>query len=337
MATTVRRIAGSRLATTAAVAEFMRRRFGDKILGRRAALEALDEPGAPSSEPVSLKPSDLELLDPSSLPTLVESLPPLVPTLQPPPVQPLPPITAPPPKEVAVARVVLAKKPALILETQELQEPPQLPLSAARRASSVTPSPAISVTPSPPQAQPQKSLPPPTIVPEEAAPRLEAYRRQMPTFPTFEERLPAKRRGGLQGILIAGAMAATFVLGWWLGRTFAPAPDVATCPTATTLAAQRVLPTPTPTATPVAIPTTTASIAAPAAASSTPVASASTPPASAAVPSAVTIAPAWAPATPPHPTTTPPPTSGVAAPKPNSTAAPKPSATHGSGFVPEEL
>jgi hypothetical protein len=340
MATTVRRIAGSRLATTAAVAEFMRRRFGDKILGRRAALEALDEPGAPSSEPVSLKPSDLELLDPSSLPTLVGDLPPLVPTLQPPPVQPLPPVTAPPVKDAPVARVTLAKKPALILETQELQEPPQLPASAARRASSVTPSPAISVTPSPQQVQPQKSLPPPTIVPENAAPMLEAYRRQMPTFPTFEERVPPRRRTTLQGIVIAGAIAATFVLGWWLGRTYAPSPEIASCPSATTLAATRVAPTPAPTTMVTSIPTataSTASTAAPAAASSTPVASASALPAATPVPIAIPTTTAGTMATPaPHPTTAPAVTTAVVAPKPVPTVAPKPSATHG-GFVPEEL
>jgi hypothetical protein len=357
MATTVRRIAGSRLATAAAVAEFMRRRFGEKILGRRAALEALDEPGAPSSEPVSLKPSDLELLDPSSMPTLIEKLPALVPTLQPPPVVPVAPVApvapAPPrPKDVAVARVALVKKPALILETQELQEPPQLPESATRRQPSAIPVPVIAATPPPqptppqslPPVQPQKSLPPPTILPEEGAPMLEAYRRQMPTFPTFDEGVPPRRRAALQGMVIAAAIAGTFAVGWWLGRTYAPPTEIAAvCPSATTLAAARPLAPPTATAT--SIPTATDSIAAPVVASTTPVASTPAPPAVAPVPTAVPTAVSTAvPTTPtsaiattaPHPTTAPTATPSVVAPKPAPTAAPKPTATHG-GFVPEEL
>ena len=252
MATTVRRIAGSRLATAAAVAEFMRRRFGDKMLGRRAALEALDEPGAPSSaEPVSLKASDLELLDPSSAPTLVASLPALVPTLQPPPVQPVA-LSAPVAKEVPLARVALVKKPALILETQEANEPPQLPEAATKRRPTTSPAPAVSVAPAPPPAPPQKSLPPPTIMPEApaAAPMLEAYRRQMPTFPTFEEAVPPRRRVALQAVYIAAAIAGTFVLGWWVGRTYAPPGETVqtVCPSAATLVATR--PTPPPTAIP---------------------------------------------------------------------------------------
>jgi hypothetical protein len=313
MATSVRRVAGTRLATAAAVSEFMRRRFGEKMLGRRAALEALDEPGAPSSEPVSLKPSDLELLDPSSAPTLVGKLPALVPTLQPPPVQSVAP-PLPVPKEAPVARVTLVKKPAPTTD----------------------PSPGISATPPPQQVQPQKSLPPPTIRPEDAAPMVEAYRRQLPTFPTFDEPVPARRRTALQGVLIAGALAGTFVLGLWLGRTYPPPTETgpAVCPSATTLAAVRTIPPPTATSIPTA--TATTSIAT-LAASSSPVESASAPPSATSVPTAVPTTPAWAMTTPtPHPTTAPTVTPGVVAPKPVPTVAPKPSATHG-GFVPEEL
>jgi hypothetical protein len=335
MATSVRRVAGTRLATAAAVSEFMRRRFGEKMLGRRAALEALDEPGAPSSEPVSLKPSDLELLDPSSAPTLVGKLPALVPTLQPPPVQSVAP-PLPVPKEAPVARVTLVKKPALILESQELHEPPELPEAATKRRPTTDPSPGISATPSPQQVQPQKSLPPPTIRPEDAAPMVEAYRRQLPTFPTFDEPVPARRRTALQGVLIAGALAGTFVLGLWLGRTYPPPTETgpAVCPSATTLAAVRTIPPPTATSIPTA--TATTSIAT-LAASSSPVESASAPPSATSVPTAVPTTPAWAMTTPtPHPTTAPTVTPGVVAPKPVPTVAPKPSATHG-GFVPEEL
>ncbi len=325
MATTVRRIAGSRLATAAAVAEFMRRSFGDKMHGRRAALEALDEPGAPSSEPVSLKPSDMEVLDPSSLPTLVESLPAIVPTLKPPPVHPV----APPPRpELTVPRATLVKKPALILEQQELQEPPQLPEPVTKRRPSHGPSPVISVAPSPPQVQPQKSLPPPTIIPQEPAPTLEAYRRQMPTFPTFEEAPPPRRRGALQGIVIAGAIGVTFAVGWGLGRTYPPPQTAqATCPSMTSVAAARPAPQ-TATATP-----TVAALAVP-----PPETSASTPTASATpAPTTSATTPASAIVTPPYrPTTPPQSTSSAVAPKPAPPPAPKPSATHG-GFVPEEL
>jgi serine/threonine protein kinase len=331
MATTVRRVAGSRLATAAAVAEFMRRQFGDKMHGRRAALEALDEPGAPSSEPVSLKPSDLELLDPSSAPTLVGKLPPLVATLQPPPVQP----AAPAPREVPVARVTLAKKPALILETQDMQQPPELPEAATKRRPTVNPPPAASVTP-PPQAQPQKSLPPPTIRPEEvAAPMPEAYRRQMPTFPTFDEGPPPRRGVALQGLVIAGAIALTFVLGWWVGRTYGQPADTAraVCPSATTLAATPATPPAITTAS--SAPAVTGSVAIPEVVSATPVASASAPPSPA--PTVIPTTPAWAMATPTaHAPPAPPAVSTAVAPKPAPTTAPKPSATHG-GFVPEEL
>jgi len=330
MATTVRRVAGSRLATAAAVAEFMRRQFGEKMLGRRAALEALDEPGAPSSEPVSLKASDLELLDPSSAPTLVGKLPALVATLQPPPVKSVAP-ALPAPREAPVPRATPAKKPALILETQDMQEPPELPEAATQRRPTANPPPAISVSPSPPKVEPQKSLPPPTIRPEEAAaaPMLEAYRRQMPTFPTFDEGPPPRRRAALQGIIITGAIAAALAVGWLTGRTYGVATAQAICPSATTPAATRAVPPPTETAT--SIPTATVSAAPSAAVSSTPVASASAAPAPAPIPTAVPTTPAWA-----HATAAPTGTSPPVTPKPVPTVAPKPSATHG-GFVPEEL
>ncbi|MGD0529379.1 MAG: hypothetical protein ABSE49_29845 [Polyangiaceae bacterium] len=376
MATSVRRIAGSRLATAAVVAEFMRRQFGAKILGRRAALEALDEPGAPSSEPVSLKASELELLDPSSLPTLIEPLPAIVPTLKPPPVQLAAP-ARPPAREVAAPRPTAARKPALILETQELQDPPEPPDPSTLRRPTGAPA-AKSVSPRPPQVQappvrasqvqappahappvpapqvvamplqaappavpPQKSLPPPTIRPEETAPLSESYRRQMPTFPTFEERVPPRRRTAMQGILIAAAIVGTFVLGWWLGRASAPPGETprAAFPGPTLPVA--VPPAPAPTPEPAPTPTVVASVPAPAVASSTPAVTASAPAATAPLAVAVPTAPAWttAPATTPTPRPVTMPTTApsvVAAPSAAPTVAPKPSATHG-GFVPEEL
>jgi hypothetical protein len=372
MATSVRRIAGSRLATAAVVAEFMRRQFGERILGRRAALEALDEPGAPSSEPVSLKASELELLDPSSLPTLIEPLPAIVPTLKPPPVQPAPPARLPV-REVAAPRPA-AKKPALILETQELPDPPELDPSTLRRpvgapaAKSVSPRPPqvqappvrASQVPAPsapparapqvlampvplapvPAAQTQKSLPPPTIQPEEPGPLSESYRRQMPTFPTFEEREPPRsRRTAMQGMLIAAAIVGTFVLGWWLGRTSTPPNEtpraMVPSPRPLVAATATTAPTPTPSL------TVTASAPEPAVASSTPVVPASAPPAATSVAVAVPTAPVSTSQPRPATTSIAAPTVAVVptpAPTPSAapTVAPKPSATHG-GFVPEEL
>jgi hypothetical protein len=298
---------------------------------RRAALEALDEPGAPSSEPVSLKPSDLELLDPASLPTLVEKLPAIVPTLKPPPVQPAaPPLV----RAIIVPRGAPAKKPSLILEQQELQDPPELPDPATRRRPSVGPSAAVSVTPpaaSPQEAQPQRSLPPPTIVPENAAPMLEAYRRQMPTFPTFDEAVLPKRRGALQGMVIAGAITVTFAAGWWLGRAYAPVTEPSTCPSTTIVAATQGPPAPS---LPSSVPTTVATVPAPSATAGTTEPAVSTSPA---VSAAAPTTPAWStPTATPHSTAASVPAPSAAAPKPAPTATPKPSATHG-GFVPEEL
>jgi hypothetical protein len=357
MATTVRRIAGPRLASAATVSEFMRRRFGEKMRARRASIETLDEPVPPSSEPLSLKPSDMELLDPSSAPTLVASLPqPAVEvkaSVKPAP--PLPvrvsapaPVPAPAPAPVPVARITLVKKPSLILEAQDPPSEPPAPaaLDVTQRAEAT----AQHVPPTPPPPARQQSLPPPTIVVPEAEPAvLEAYRRRAPTFPTFEEAPPPRRRTALQGIVIAGAMVLTFALGWWLGRAYAPAGETAqpVCPSAATQVAARAVPPP-------AAVTTPASAASPVPASP-PEASASAPAATSASPAVSTVA--AAPAAPPTGAPTPPPTTttlamtapttpratqaptsnpapSATAPKPAPTAAPKAS---GGGFVPEEL
>jgi eukaryotic-like serine/threonine-protein kinase len=267
MATTVRRIAGSRMATASVVADFVRRHFGARIRARRAALESADESAPPSSgEPISLGPSDMEVVEPISSSSMVT-------TLTPPPVVK---------KDAAIARISLVKKPSLSLAledpaprdrppsktTQLGLAPPPAPPPAPRPSTAATatptepglqaaapprPSAAVAATttqagvgPAPASRQPAPPVaaeppwtppevlvpiaaappameqpPPPTIVPDDGDPTA-AYRRQLPTFPTFEEETPPKTRGGLLAFLVAGAMVLTFGLGWWLGRTSSP-------------------------------------------------------------------------------------------------------------------
>jgi serine/threonine protein kinase len=191
MATSVRRIAGPKLATTAAVAELMRRRFGEKMRARRAALEAVhEESPPPSSAPLSLGESEMVLVEPSSESTLAEVSAPLRRT---PP--PSPPRTPPPAR------------------TPSPTEPPPPP------ALRILPSKDIPLV----HAAPGLSLPPPSIVPVDEPKALEAYRRRMPTFPVFEEEPPRTGRAVLQGLGIGGAMVVAFAMGWWFGRHDAPA------------------------------------------------------------------------------------------------------------------
>jgi hypothetical protein len=223
MATTVRRIAGSKLATAEAVADLVRSRFGATMQSRRADLELAD--GAPpSSEPLSVKSSDMEVIEPA---TLAE---PMAPSAR---------------KEIA--RITLTKRPASLVLTEQPPEPP--PAESGKRAGTVTqqgmpvaPVPVVVVAPVAasveppaqepslppptvlvPDVEPTHPPPPPTIVPEEDQVRTEAYRRQMPTFPTFDVAAPPPRRSvALQGMAIATAMVVTFGIGWWGGRNYAP-------------------------------------------------------------------------------------------------------------------
>jgi hypothetical protein len=315
MATTVRRIAGSRLASAATVAEFVRRRFGEKMRARRAALQALGAHDAapPSSEPLSLNPSEMELLDPSSAPTLVET-------------QPFPPPVEPKAAAVPLARVALVKRPALILAEDE---PEPSPRPQAVSAPPARPAP----TPPPPAPAPvQPSLPPPTIVPDgplherpaEQPAVLEAYRRQMPTFPTYEP-VVSRRRSAIRGMMVAAAIGLTFVLGWWLGRKYAPGAETAQ-PTPVDLRGHPV-PTVTVAATPApSIPPVSAVTSATATATATPTAT----------PTPTPTPPPWAVTPHPAPTSTGPAVAPKPAPTATQTAAPKPTATHGN-YNPEEL
>ena len=358
MATAIRRVAGPRLATAAATAELVRKRFGARMQARRKAFEALRDSVPPSSEPLSLKPSEMELLD-ASEPTLVASKTPPLPLVYPEaqPTAPAPPAPRPPP-----ARPIPAKKPTLVLEAEA--EPPDQKEPETKRRPETTP---LGLAPVPPQRAsitsaplppappppPAVSLPPPTIVPDVAA-ASEQFRRQMPTFPTFDPE-PPRRRVAAQGFVVAGGMILTFAVGWWLGRAYAPASEAsqATCASAPTVALVQAAPaTPSP---PVA-PSVTASaglVAAPpsepsgtvsAAASSVPAVSAL--PAALAAGSATAVAtagaatprPAWvqdpAAATAPRFTAAPPPSSAPATTATASAAKPQ---TKPAGYVPEEL
>jgi hypothetical protein len=335
MATAIRRIAGPKLATAAVAAEFMRRRFGEKMGARRKTFESLRDSVPPSSEPLSLKPSEMELLEPSE-PTLALSKTPPLPLVHPEPHPPPP------------------KKPRLVLEGAG--EPVEPEPETRRRPSMATPPGLGPVTapsgaprpptPAPPTVAPQVSLPPPTISPIDEASAVDHYRRQMPTFPTFEEE-PPRRRVAVRGIVTAGAMGLTFVLGWWVGRTFAPAPDVrqAACASATAqLVAQVPQAAPQLAAVPAPLPVVSASAQSsatvPSATASVVASTASAPPANSTPPApvATTLASPRSAATEHAPV--------VVAPRPTATApvappattapAPKPTGKPG-GYVPEEL
>jgi hypothetical protein len=236
MATTVRRIAGAKMSTATAVADLVRRRFGGKMQTRRAALELGEDAPPPSSEPLSVKPSDMEVIAEEPTPAARKE----------------------------VARVSLVRKPASLVLTEQ---PPDLPEPETRRRVGTTTQQGMPVVAMPPaqpiasapalrpqpSAPPVRSLPPPTIsvteteptppppptiAPEEDDSTHEAYRRRMPTFPTFEPD-PPRRSSAMQGMVIAGAMVATFAIGWWVGRHYAPQGEIAqaVCPPAATTAA----------------------------------------------------------------------------------------------------
>ena len=241
MATAYRRIAGSKLATSGAVAAFLREHFGARMRARRAALDMLDEEAPPSSgDPISLRESEMMVIDPPSVPTLPEDE------------RHLPPYRAP------LARVALVKKPSVEmgavrsgLDLSDVPEPiSEVPtelvkkrgISAMAPPMGMTAPPAPSKKPSlpPPDivpdvpAPPKKaSLPPPDIVPDvllppaaarSVPPSSAAYRARLPTFPIKD--VPPKRSFGVQAMAIAAALVMTFGVGWWLGRNHPPPADL---------------------------------------------------------------------------------------------------------------
>ena len=357
MATTIRRIAGPRMATAATVADFVRRHFGATLRSRRAALESTEEGVPPSSgEPISLQGSELEVVELSSSSDVA--------TLRPPPVK----------RDVAVGRIALVKKPSLVLANEDEVEPktpPAPPRPGPAVASpqpppmrpAMTTSPGLHPPPAPaapptaptlpglPSATPTLPAPPPTIQLDDADPTA-AYRRQLPTFPTFDEPVvvPKQQSSMLLGLLVAGAMVVTFGLGWWLGRSStsgAPTPvEPVPTLTASTVQPTQAAPPPSQTATAAPTPTSTPS----ASVSATPIASAA-PSATAAAAATVSAAPvvtatatatATAAPTPPAWATAPRPTATATAPKPVPTVPPTatattPKPTPTGGFVPSEL
>lgn len=192
MATTLRRIAGSKLASSDDLAKFLRRYFGNRMNARRAALDMreLEEAGPPSSgEPISVRPSEMVVIDPPSAPTLVESRPPPVPHRSP------------------VAKVALVKKALEIIDIPEPAVERHVGTVTHKGMAAIAPPPAQIIEP--PLRPKAVSLPPPDIIvpdviiepalsvrPQAAAARTsappkvddgsESYRRKMPTFPTMD-------------------------------------------------------------------------------------------------------------------------------------------------------
>ncbi len=340
MATTLRRIAGTKLASSDDVASYLRRYFGARMSARRSALDLLDDSGPPSSgEPISVRPSDVMVIDPPSAPARVESVPPPVPI------------------RLQVAKVTLVKK---AVEAVDLPQPAvERPMGSVtqRGMAAVAPPPTFQ----PPLAQKAPSLPPPDIIVEDViapltpttplvsrsapAPKPEevsdAYRRRMPTFPIMEQ--PPRRSGPVQAMAIAAAMVTTFGVGWWLGRNYPPPTDApqAACASLTapmTLPPAVPLPPPTPTVAAGAVPPTASAVAPGASVSAIPAPS-TTASSTAAVVAPRPTVPAWTP--PPVPPTVPTPSVAVGTAPPASAAPPKPPPPprpEGSaGYVPSEL
>jgi hypothetical protein len=302
MATTVRRIAGSRLASASTVAAFVRAHFGHAMRARRAALDTLEEPAPPSSgEPISIRPGEMEVVQEAPFPSVVATMPPPVPV------------------KAQVARVGLVKVPAEMADRGVLE-----PETTRRPQGTVT------------QRGMMAMAPPPTGVPPDAVSEqdmpTEAYRRQLPTFPTLDESPPPPRRSSaLQGIVIALGMVLTFLTGWWVGRTYAPMNDArqTNCPPAATTEAMAAPKPPPPLPVPVATATASAT------ASATPSASATATPTATPSATATPTVPAWALA-PPRPTATVAPTATVT-PTATATATATTKPTASGGYVPSEL
>jgi hypothetical protein len=375
MATAVRRIAGAKLATAHDVATSLRDAYGSRMRARRTALDMLEDGPPPSSEePISIRGSELIVIDSPSQPTLVEERPGVRTLSVPPPV----------PSRANVARVALVKKAVPQPEADDDEEEratERFPTGSTTQKgiTALAPPfpPAPSAVPPPVEPAPRKkpSLPPPDIIPPASLPPpdiqpiaesalassrkdSDAYRRQLPTFPT-QIVVPQRRSFAVPLMGIAAAMVITFGIGWWLGHNHPPPSEGAQVEATTVAPAVTKPPEPTmppnaATATPA--PSAGASEAPSAAASAVPSATASTP----AAPSAPTAVAAQqvvaqpavpaplAPATvavavpqPPHPT----PSSYVqppaAKPAPTASAEPKPTPapkpTETNGYTPNEL
>lgn len=363
MATAVRRIAGAKLATAHDVATTLRDAHGARMRARRAALDMLEEESSPpsSGEAISVRGSDLIVIDSPSQPTLVQEPRPFVKTLPP-----------PMPARANVARVALVKKAVPQPEAVDDEPEPEtsrFPVGSTTQkgiqalAPPFPPSPSAKPPPVEP-APPKQSLPPPDIIPPAslpppdiqpfapaASPRDDdAYRRKLPTFPT-QIVVPQRRSMAVPAMGVAAAMVITFGVGWWLGRDHPPPGEGAQVQT-TSSPAVTMAPAPpaTPTPPPVAV-TTTSEPAASAPPSAAPPASTAPPEPMASAPQASVVstvaveipqpphssAPAHVASPAPKPEPAPKPTATASAPppEPKPSAAPKPTDT--SGYTPNEL
>lgn len=363
MATAVRRIAGAKLATAHDVATSLRDAYGSRMRARRTALDILEEGQPPSSEePISIRGSEMIVIDSPSAPTLIQERQPAVKTLPP-----------PMPSRANVARVALVKKAVAQIDEVDDEEPatsrypggnttqkgitalapPFPPVEAP-----FTPSP--SAKPPPVDAAPKKrpSLPPPDIIPPASLPPPDiqpiaesalassrrdddAYRRKLPTFPT--EIVVARRRSiAVPAMGIAAAMVITFGVGWWLGHSHPPpgegAQEQTTSVPVVTMPPAPITPPPAATsavttaatAPSAAPPAASSAAAAPLAATSAPAAVLTPPPAAMPAPppgTAIAVAPpAPRPTAPPVVVAPPPAPKPTAAPAPTASAEPKPTA-----------
>ena len=347
MATAYRRIAGSKLASSGAVSAFLREHFGARMRARRAALDMLDEEAPPSSgDPISLRESEMMIIEPPSVPALPEEE------------RHLPPARAP------VARVALVKRPSVEvaavrsgLDLNDIPEPiSEVPTELVKKRGISAMAPPMGMT-APPAPSKKPSLPPPDIVPDVPVPPTKgslpppdilpdvplppagarsvppssaAYRARLPTFPIKDE--PPKRSVGVPAMAIAAALVTTFGVGWWLGRNHPPPADLPQAAAAPLTATAVETASPKP---PVASVPPVASSSVAGAASAAVSASAAPAPSASAVPSASVAAassvPAWAMAPRPTPAylggPAGPPTTPTAGVAPTPTAATTASAT----------
>jgi hypothetical protein len=357
MATAVRRIAGAKLATAHDVATSLRDAYGSRMRARRTALDMLEDGPPPSSEPISIRGSELIVIDSPSQPTLVEERPGVRALALPPPV----------PARANVARVALVKKavPQPDVDDDEAATSRFTVGSTTQRGiTALAPPfpPPQSAEPRPVDIVVPTALPPPDIQPiaesalASSPPDDDAYRRKLPTFPT-EIEVPRRRSFAVPLMGIAAALVITFGVGWWLGHNHPPPSDgaqvettsapVVTAPSAPTTSPSAATETPAPSA--VASEATSAIPSAMASTAATPIEPTAVAQQVSAQPAAPTpLAPATVAAAAPQPPR-PAPSPYVPAPAPKPSAAPvvkasaepkptpAPKPTDTSGYTPNEL
>jgi hypothetical protein len=223
MATAVRRIAGPRLAPVGDVATLVKKQFGVRIRARRASVAPLEDSGPPSSgQPISVRPSDLLVIDPPSETQITaapvmpkpSTAPVARPTPPPPPVRSPASRTAPPVRPGEGGEDAASRRSGMVAAIAA-------PLPPPRPRQSTLPPPDI-VVPDVPDEPPPAAAPPPPR--RSAAPArggapepVEAYRRQLPTFPTSIE-APAPRSPFVAIAAIGAVVVTSFTAGWFVGK-----------------------------------------------------------------------------------------------------------------------